>query len=175
MTKIPVLALCLSFAAVAAPREKVELVTTDRVALPAGSVIHVEGSKDELNIEGWDQPSVRIVTTRYSYPRPGRKERTAEELKQIQVTTSVSNGELTVSTSKYRLRGVHLDYRIMVPRTSRLVIRHGIGDVIVMNVDGGIEAKARAGDIFVQSRIPPPRANLRLGIGGVTIQKMDVL
>ncbi len=155
MTKIPAIAfgvclpLCLSLAA--EPRQKVELVTTDRTAFAEGGVIQVEGSTGELNIEGWDQPTVQIVTTRYAFPEPAHKERTAARLKTIQVTARMPDpGELTVSTSKYCLPGVHLDYRIMVPRTSRLVIRHRIGDVIVLNVAGHIDAKVRVGGVTIQ-------------------------
>ena len=45
--------------------------------------------------------------------------------------------------------GVMLEYRIRVPRNSKLVIHHGHGEVLVSNVTADIEATGRAGDIVV--------------------------
>ena len=42
----------------------------------------------------------------------------------------------------------------MVPRKSRLVIHHHIGDVVVTDVGGDVDATNGAGDILVQLRDP---------------------
>ena len=99
----------------------------------------------------------------------------------------------------------------MVPRNSRLVIHHHIGDVVVTDVGGDVDATNGAGDILVQLRDPdqytidaktrlgaiysdigdprhhgvigerllgdvttaPHHINLRVGAGGISIQKLD--
>src|SRR5580700_1611159 len=58
------LALCLPLFP-QAPRQQVQVVTTDRVDFAAGGTIRFEGSEGELNIEGWDEPQVQIVCTRF--------------------------------------------------------------------------------------------------------------
>jgi hypothetical protein len=91
-----------------------------------------------------------------------------------------------------------MDYRIRVPRDSRLAIRHSDGDVAVYDVSGAIDASVRTGDILMQlpaagqysldahcrfggvysefpvqtGPAPAKRVFLRVGIGGIAIQKM---
>jgi hypothetical protein len=48
---------------------------------------------------------------------------------------------------------VQMDYRIRVPRDSKLVVRHSTGDVVLYNVAGDIDAYVRTGDIVMQ--LPP--------------------
>jgi hypothetical protein len=81
------LAVCLALPTFA-EQQRMEEVTTDRVDFTAGGVIHVENSFGELNIAAWDEPSVQITATRYTYRQdtPREKERTGEKLKRIQVT-----------------------------------------------------------------------------------------
>jgi hypothetical protein len=43
-----------------------------------------------------------------------------------------------------------MDYRIRVPRDSKLVLRHSTGDVVVYDVSGDIDASVRTGDILMQ-------------------------
>jgi hypothetical protein len=45
--------------------------------------------------------------------------------------------------------GVMLEYHVLVPRKSRLVIHHGAGNVLVRDVTGDIEAACRMGDILL--------------------------
>jgi len=147
-----------------------EEVTTYHADLAPGGLIHVENSSGELNITGWDQPTVEIVATRYTFREdtPREKERTAVELKRIQVVKTVSNNELTITTSGKRARGINLDYQIMIPRDSRLVVRHRNGAVIVLNVGGDIDATAHVGDILVQ--LPQPKHEVidaKCTIGGI--------
>jgi hypothetical protein len=44
---------------------------------------------------------------------------------------------------------IQMDYRIRVPRDSRLVLRHASGDVLVDDVAGDIDASVRTGDIVM--------------------------
>jgi hypothetical protein len=150
LPKTFVLALCLALPALAV-KQRVELVTTDRADLPAGGMIHIQGATGELNITGWDQPSVEVMTTRYEFTEERNKEKTAGRLKRIEVAKMVSsNGDLTITTTRKGANGLHLVYQIMVPRTSRLVVDHRIGDVIVTNFGGEIDATSKVGDIVVQ-------------------------
>ena len=48
----------------------------------------------------------------------------------------------------------NVNYRIMVPRDSHLIVHHGNGDVLLYNVGGDIEATAHTGAIVVQLRDP---------------------
>jgi hypothetical protein len=228
-TKLSVIAisvLCAALPAFAA-KQRVDLVTTDHADFAAGGLIHVEGSTGELNIAGWDQPTVQVITTRYTFVEDRNKEKANERLKRVESLKMTSaNGELTISATHKRDTWVHVDYQIMVPRNSRLAIHHRIGDVVVTNVVGDIDATEHFGDIVVQlpepehyaidakckigtvysdfndptrhfagerlvrdsvasadpettdakaagAKSPALKINLRVGTGGITIQKLD--
>lgn len=192
--------VCLAVPAFAV-RPRVDVVTTEHAALAAGGQVRVEDSTGSVNIIGWDQPDVEVVATRYTFPTDS-KDRATERLKRIQITvTGGGSGEVTIATQKPYLRGTYIDYRIMVPRSARLLIRHRTGDVVITKVEGDIDAKAGKGDIFVQlpepaqymihakSRLggvysdfkdapapasgPAHNIDLRIGVGGITIQRLD--
>ncbi len=139
------LALCLPLLP-KTPMQPVQVVTTDRVDFAAGGTIRLEGSVGELNIEGWDQPQVRIVLTRFDYDATDKdKDRIKGELERIVVKSekSVPASKLTIAnmlphrnffTRQVRGRtGAGMNYRIMVPRDSHLIVHHGDGDVVLYN------------------------------------------
>jgi hypothetical protein len=45
--------------------------------------------------------------------------------------------------------GLLVEYQIHVPRDSKLVVRHGTGQVLIGNVNGDVEATSRGGDILL--------------------------
>jgi hypothetical protein len=210
LPKLSVIAICAALPLFAV-KQRVELITTEHADFAAGGLIHIEGSTGELNIAGWDQPSVEVIATRYAFEEERDKAAATGKLKRIEVVKMVaSNGELTIATHRNE-RGIHVDYQIMVPRNSRLAIHHHIGDVVVMDVGGDVDATNGAGDILVQLRDPDqytidartrlgaiysdfkdPRhdggigerlvdagktpshhVNVRVGAGGISIQKLD--
>jgi hypothetical protein len=166
MPKFPLILICFAVSAFAA-KERVELATTDLADVTPASLVRIEGSTGELNIVGWDEPSVQVTMNRYVFAEPRDKEKALEKLKRIEVVKKASRGEFTIATAK-RESGVHVDYQIMVPRASRLVIRHHIGDIVINGVAGDIDAKAGSGDIVVQLPEQEHYAiNAKTGFGGV--------
>ena len=143
------------------PLQQVAVVTTDRVDFAAGGTIRFEGSVGELNIEGWDQPQVEVKLTRVDYVDASEKDREKGKLERITVKAEKRSGnELVIATAlphrNYFVRKVrgatdsNMDYRVMVPRDSHLVIHHGNGDVVVYDVGGDVEATARVGAVTIQ-------------------------
>jgi bifunctional DNA-binding transcriptional regulator/antitoxin component of YhaV-PrlF toxin-antitoxin module len=217
------IAICLPLAA-KPPKAAMPAVTTESVEFAPGGAIQVSGSVGELNIEGWDRPEVEITVTRSTYRTDAPRERqlAQRQLSAIKVTAErKSPTELAIHTALpprgFWARvarcppGVQIDYRIRVPRDSRLVLRLAAGDVLVYDVSGDIDAAVRTGDIVMQlpaagqysfdarcrfggvysdfagnyhiahmvserfaQNGPPPakRVHLRVGIGGIKIQKM---
>jgi hypothetical protein len=63
-------------------------------------------------------------------------------------------------------RGVTVEYKVLVPRDSRLVVRHDTGYVWVSDVTGDIDVNSRTGDMIVMLPDPGPYsvdARTRLG------------
>jgi hypothetical protein len=215
--------MCLPLAA-RLPKPDMPVVTTERVAFAPGGSIQVNGSVGELNIEGWDRAEVEITVTRSTYrtDTPQEQDRAQRQLSAIKVTAERKGAtELAIHTVfpprgfwagvAHRGADVQMEYRIRVPRDSKLVLRHTSGDVWVYDVAGDIDASVRIGDIvmqlpaagpysidarcrlgdvysdfagtyhiahleserFVQAgAAPAKRVYLRVGIGGIKIQKM---
>ena len=63
LPKLFAVAICATLPLFAV-KQRVELITTDHADFAAGGLIHIEGSTGELNIAGWDQPSVEVIATR---------------------------------------------------------------------------------------------------------------
>jgi hypothetical protein len=156
------IAVCLPLAA-KVPKPAMPIVTTERVAFAPGGTIQVNGSAGELNIEGWDRPEVEITVTRSTYraDTPKDQDLAKRQLDAIKVTAErKSPTELVINTA-FPIRSfwakvahcrpdVQMDYRIRVPRDSKLVLRLSTGDVVVYDVAGDIDASVRTGDILMQ-------------------------
>jgi hypothetical protein len=170
--------LCASLEA--APKKAISLSTSERLDFASGGAIRVTGSTGELNIEGWDRPEVEIQLTRtlYREDSPATRERVTRELQAIRVVSAQpSPGQLVLTTvfpkrkfpaSLYAKCEVTLDYRIRVPRDSKLAIQHESGDVTIYDVGGDIDARVQRGDIVAQ--LPQPgqyQIDARAGLGTV--------
>lgn len=179
LRKLALMAACASFVAAAkAPERSLQVITTDQVDL-AGGTVRVDNAYGELNVEGWDQPRVEITVTRsaFRHNTPKEQEDGKAYLNLIKVTVKkAGTGDVEISTqfpgrnrlvrAIWGLGDFNLDYRIKVPRNAKLAIRHGVGDVIVHDVAGDLDATVRSGDIVVQ--LPDPEkfaidAQCRLG------------
>jgi hypothetical protein len=156
------IAICLPLAA-KVPKPGMPVVTTERVEFAPGGTIQVNGSAGELNVEGWDRAEVEITVTRSTYraDTPQEQDLAKRQLDAIKVTTQrKSPAELVIHTAfparSFWARMAHcrpdvqMDYRIRVPRDSKLVVRHSTGDVVVYDVAGDIDASVRTGDILMQ-------------------------
>ena len=146
--------LCLPAIAFAAKR--VDVTTTEKTGFAPGGTVRIEGSTGEVNIEGWDKPTVEVEVVRSAWFDPGanHEAKAKASLNAIQVSKKLEGNVLTIATAHKRFTGTHVNYRIHVPVNTKLVINHGIGDVVVFGVDGDIDATAKTGDLVVQLRDP---------------------
>jgi hypothetical protein len=140
----------------------VQATSTQKVPFQPGGTIHLNRSYGHLSIEGWDQPEVQVIVTRSLNRLAGAKEQAeaAKRLEKVGVAVerrSDTGLEITTTVPHYSrwthplgsTGGVMLEYRILVPRDSRLVIQHGTGDVVVTGVTSDIEVRGHAGDIVL--------------------------
>jgi hypothetical protein len=142
-----------------------EVTRTEQVDFSPGGLIRLDGAYGDLFVEGWDQPEVEITVTksmRYKY-ESAQSQRAAQHMESIRVVPERrSPTELTISIMlppRHRKWSpplpsatkacVMLEYHLVVPRNSRLVIHQGVGNVLVRDVTGDIEAACRMGDILL--------------------------
>ncbi|MBI3683193.1 MAG: hypothetical protein HY235_22705 [Acidobacteria bacterium] len=130
---------------------KVEAEEKQTVPFAAAGAIHIDDSFGDLAVEGWDRAEVEIrlvKKTQRSYRQ--RDEREGRRLlEQVSVRAEKTGAsELRIATRypsrslSRPLRGktnLDLEYCIRVPRSTRLVIHHDIGEVDVKNVAGPLE------------------------------------
>ncbi len=141
----------------------VQTTSTEHLDFAPGGLIRVNGSYDDLYIEGWDQPRVEMSVTKFmpfSY-EPAHPERAAQHLEAVGVATKRrSASELDISINlphrsvplplaRKTTGSVRLECHLRVPRNSRLVIRHDAGIVSVADITGDIQARCHRGDIML--------------------------
>ncbi len=141
------------------PKQSFETTTTERVAFAPGGTIRLNNSYGYLTVEGWDKPAVEIVVIKSTdgfYP-PSRQKQAENSFAEVRVATERrSDKELVISTIPGRHRflprakhGVTVEYRMHVPRESRLVIHHDNGYVWVSDMTGDLEVRSHTGDMIV--------------------------
>ena len=142
-----------------------EKTTTEHVDFAPGGTIRINGSYGDLSVEGWDRPKVEVtvIKTLPYTSKPQPPEQSTATLDQVRIVTEHKTPpELTISTelpsrhpawlppfTRHTTHGVMAEYKIHVPRDSRLVIQHGTGTVSVNGVAGDIDAHVGRGDILL--------------------------
>src|SRR5271169_1931131 len=110
------------------PRQKVQVVHTERMDFPSGGLLRFKNSVGELTVEGWDRPDVEITTvksTKDALAAPDR-EKASRQLDQVQVSVQRQGEELVITTAIPWRRGLppdfDLDYNIKAPRDAKLAV-----------------------------------------------------
>jgi hypothetical protein len=156
------------------PKQSFEVTRTERVHFPPGGTIRFDHSYGYLNVEGWDEPEVEVSVTKstnrfydpeYQQKAEKRFERIGVDAERRSDQEVVTSTTLPVRKGLRRLivirslppsnqRGVTVEYRVRVPRDSRLVVHHDNGYVWVSDVAGDIEVDSHTGDMIVM--LPDP-------------------
>lgn len=171
-------------------KQSFEVTTTERVPFLPGGTVRVEHSYGYLTVEGWDEPEVEVTVTKSTdrFYEPAQKPKAGQRLEQIHVTGErPSDKDVEISTAlpartgithtlsriivirsivPGNTRGVTLDYKVHVPRDSRLEVHHDHGYVWVSDVTGDIQVNSHTGDMIVMLPDPGPYsidARTRLG------------
>jgi len=141
-------------------KEYVVVTNTQHMDLPANGTVRLLHALDEITIEGWDQPGVEITTIKSTAGEyaPAEREKARQELDKVKISAERKGDELVIATTVPRgftflappgSRGIGLQYRIMVPRSARLIV-NGSGEAHFFGVTGDIQAKMHQGEITVR-------------------------
>jgi hypothetical protein len=173
------LALGISAQAQTADKHQAEIKTTQRIEFGPKGTIQIVDSFGTVKVEGWDKEEVELTVTKRTQKKYEPKDlaKAAKGLERFIVTMEpIGETSMLVINTTYPswtpariFRGktnLNLDYILKVPRQSALLIKHGIGEVEVVNVSGDIEATASMGDIRL--RLPEDQsyavdAHVRIG------------
>ncbi|HXP86083.1 MAG TPA: hypothetical protein VN841_15265 [Bryobacteraceae bacterium] len=148
-------------------KQKVQVTKTEHVDFPSGGTVRLENSTGELTVEGWDQPGVEMITvksTKAEIASAGR-ENAFRALDRVRIAMERKGAELVITTDFPRHRGFpppsplgsatnfDLQYRIRVPRDTRLIVGHDVGEVHLDGLTSDIHATVLQGGITL--RVPP--------------------
>ena len=159
------------------PKQSFEATSTERVPFAPGGTIRLKNSYGYLTVEGWDEPEVEITVIKStdSLYEPSQQQLAERPFGEVRVVTErLSDKELAISTiipARRRLlpnaeHGVTVEYRIRVPRDSRLIVHHDHGYVWVSDMTGDLDVRSHTGDMIVMLPEPGPYsidARTRLG------------
>jgi hypothetical protein len=142
------------------PKQSFEAASNQRVPFAPGGTIRLNNSYGYLTVEGWDEPAFEITVIKSTdrFYEPSQQKRAEEPFERVGVATERrSDKELAISTvipghHRFLLRsehGVTVEYRVHVPRDSRLIVHHDNGYVWVSDVTGDLDVRSHTGDMIV--------------------------
>jgi hypothetical protein len=158
MRKFAVLGLLAAFPLLADDtREQVHVSKTEHMDFPAGGLLRLNDIIGDLTIESWDQPGIEITTrktTKAEYDARN-KQKGAEDLDQVRITTERHEGELVLTFPRYGhflirpgSTRFELETHIFVPHDARLAI-HGSGQLYIDNVAGAMDIELSNGTMVL--------------------------
>ena len=167
------------------PKQPFEQSSTQNIKFAPGGTIRINDSYGHLTVEGWDEQEVRVtvIKSTNSFYDPSQEEEVAQRFEKIQIATERrSDNELAITTrlpsrngtwapplrNRTKL-GIMLEYRILAPRDTHLVVKHDNGYVWVSDLTADVEVKSHTGDMIVA--LPDPGAysiDARTRVGSVS-------
>jgi hypothetical protein len=162
-------------------KQSFEVTTTEHFNFLPGGVIRLQNSYGYLTVEGWDEPEVQLTVTKSTdrFYEPRRKQSAEQLFDQVRVaadrpsdhelviltTLPVRNSVLTSVLPSGQIvltrplppnnkRGVTVEYKVLVPRDSRLVVHQDNGYVCVSDVRGDLDVDCHTGDMIVMLTDP---------------------
>jgi hypothetical protein len=154
------LAACVAAQDQLPAKQQARISTTEKFEFGKNGTIQIIDSFGSVHVEGWDQPEIELTVTRASQKKYEAKDlpKRLKDLERIKVVVErVSESSMLVIRTTFPARtptrmmrgksNLDLDYKIKVPRTCRLFIKHDIGEVVVSNIDNDIEATNRIGEL----------------------------
>jgi len=178
------------------PKQPFETTSTEHVNFSPGGTIRLENSYGYLTVEGWDEPEVQLTVTKSTDRFYNLSDRQQAErcFAQVQVAAERrSDKELAIVTTlparnpffrsvlpldrivltkplvPNNRRGVTVEYKVLVPRDSRLIVHHDTGYVWVSDVNEDIEVRSHTGDMIVMLPDPGPYAiDARTRLGSIS-------
>lgn len=135
--------------------KRVAVTTTERIPFANGVSVHLKDSFGEVLVEGWERNEVEIQLTRgtqkhYELAAHAKEQRRLEKVKLV--TSNDGSGGLVIETKNmpFMKSNFTLEYKLKVPQSVFLQVKHGIGEVRIKNMLADIEATVRIGELTVE-------------------------
>lgn len=132
--------------------EPAEIVDTQQTIFASGGILELNNSHGKVDIVGWDQPQIEVTVRKSTHRKyaPDRIERALNQLDRIVVTTEpVADNHVVIRSEipSWAKSAVTVSYLIKIPRRTKVVVRHDVGEVSVHDVTASIDVAARSGGV----------------------------
>jgi hypothetical protein len=117
----------------------------------SGAAIHLDNSRGEVTIEGWDRPGIEVIVTKSTAGIFDAKQHPAADqlLGHFNVKAESKDSQIVISTElpKKGRDGVLIDYLIHAPRGTKVEVNHGDGGLTVTGLASDLQATLRRGQV----------------------------
>ena len=152
---LSILAFVLSISAQSIEKKRVYVTTTERIPFSNGVSVHLKDTFGEVLVEGWERDEVEIQLIRgtqkdYELSAQAKEQRRLEKIKLV--ATKDGAGGLLIETKNLPFimkNNLTLEYKVKVPQSIFLKVKHSIGEVRITNIIGDIEATCKIGEIVL--------------------------
>jgi hypothetical protein len=155
------LSLCTYISAASAQPQsseptRVYVTTTERIPFENGVSVHLKDTFGEVFVEGWERNEVEIQLKRGTQKKYAPSEHAKEQRRLEKVKLAITNdnaGGLVIATKNmpFLKNNFALEYKVKVPQSVFLKVKHGIGEVEIKNMLADIEATVRIGELVVEA------------------------
>ncbi|HEX4946104.1 MAG TPA: hypothetical protein VFZ34_05555 [Blastocatellia bacterium] len=136
-------------------KSRVSVTTTERIPFTNGVSVHLKDTFGEVRVEGWERDEIEIELTRGTQKKYAASEHAKEKRRLEKVKLAITNdnaGGLLIETKNmpFMKNNFSLEYKVKVPQSIYLKVKHGIGEVTIKNMTSDIEATVRIGELAVE-------------------------
>lgn len=163
-----IIGACWALLAADGPKQGLQVAKTEQLEYPSNGILRLENSIGELTVAAWDQPNMQITTVKSTQREysVAEREKANGALDQVRISHERKGNEVVITTDFPRHPGrpptpwgaghaFDLSYDIKVPRNTRLIVHHDVGEVHVDELAGDIQVSALQGTITI--RLPGNR------------------
>jgi hypothetical protein len=131
-------------------KQPAQTTNTEHAPFPSGGLLRMKNATGDVTIEGCDCDDAEITTI-----KSGKE---AGDIENVHVMIQTQGQELIVTTDFPRHVGFSpigaaekfkLRYHIKIPKSAKVDIEHGVGEVHIDDVRGDIRATSRRGEIVL--------------------------
>lgn len=138
-----------------AEKSRVYVTTTERIPFANGVAVHLKDTFGEVLVEGWERNEIEIELKRgtqkyYATAEHAREKRRLEKVKLAIANDNAGGVVIETQNMPFMKNNFSLEYKVKVPQSIFLKVKHGIGEVTIKNMTSDIEATVRIGELVVE-------------------------
>lgn len=115
------------------------------VQIPANAAVQIENPRGDVSVTAGDSPNIEVQAHEVAFANSDSEAKKIFEAEQVHVTVS-GNAVLVKSDSN---KSGRLNLTVTVPKTARVMVNSGHGDVTAASLGAGVNITATHGDVHL--------------------------